>query len=274
MTYTAAEESVDNGSPIELYEFRYSNYVYYYTSGPDPVVRSNRTYTPIPISRTNINGSSEAQKQELRVRAPRTIEVAEWFRVAPPSEVVTLTIYRQHDTDVDGEFIVFWSGRVLNAEWTEDHRVEFMAESALTSMNRLGLKRRFGQSCPHEVYGQGCFANKNLHMVTATVTAVNGSTLATTAAHTEVDWYAGGYIEWDIPNSTAIEARAVWASTPDGVLTLSSFPVGLLPGMTIRAYAGCDHTLKACKTKFDNVINYGGFAFFPDKNPFGSNPVY
>ncbi len=56
--------------------------------------------------------------------------------------------------------------------------------------------------------------------------------------------------------------------------TLTNFPLGLVAGMTLKAYPGDDHTLATCATKFDNVANYGGFPYFPEKNPFGGSPVY
>jgi hypothetical protein len=57
-------------------------------------------------------------------------------------------------------------------------------------------------------------------------------------------------------------------------ITLFSFPVGLASGAEVRAYAGCNRTLDECKTRFDNVANFGGMPFIPTKNPFGSDPLY
>ncbi|MBQ3675664.1 MAG: phage BR0599 family protein, partial [Campylobacter sp.] len=35
----------------------------------------------------------------------------------------------------------------------------------------------------------------------------------------------------------------------------------------VYVYAGCDKTIKMCRDKFNNSINYGGFPFVPSKNP-------
>jgi hypothetical protein len=39
-------------------------------------------------------------------------------------------------------------------------------------------------------------------------------------------------------------------------------------GQEVDFFAGCDHLLATCITKFDNVDRYGGFPFIPEKNPF------
>ena len=41
-------------------------------------------------------------------------------------------------------------------------------------------------------------------------------------------------------------------------------------GTEVEVFAGCDHTIATCKTQFDIVVNYGGFAFVPTRNPFES----
>ena len=41
-------------------------------------------------------------------------------------------------------------------------------------------------------------------------------------------------------------------------------------GTSVEVFAGCDHSLATCKAQYDNVANYGGFAFVPLRNPFES----
>jgi uncharacterized phage protein (TIGR02218 family) len=272
MSYESIETSRDDARPVELYEFRYSGQIFYYTSGAEPIERDGRSYTPEPISRSEVVSSTEAAAQELSITAPATLAVADLFRVAPPSEVVSVTIYRHHRSDPASEFAVYWQGRVLGAEWA-GNEVTLSAESVQSSLSRLGLRRRYGAVCPHELYGPACRALRSHLLQTGVVSSISGSQIATTVVN-EAGWFAGGYIEWDIPNSPQSESRAVVSSTAEGVLLLSSFPRLLKPGLAIRAYPGCDHTLVACKTKFDNLDNFGGFPYFPQKNPFGSNPLY
>ncbi len=51
-------------------------------------------------------------------------------------------------------------------------------------------------------------------------------------------------------------------------------PYGLAVGVPVSVYPGCDHTLATCSAKFGNVARYGGFPYFPQKNPFGGDPIF
>jgi hypothetical protein len=39
----------------------------------------------------------------------------------------------------------------------------------------------------------------------------------------------------------------------------------------VTLYPGCAHTRTACKDKFNNLANFGGFPLIPSKNPFGNS---
>lgn len=68
--------------------------------------------------------------------------------------------------------------------------------------------------------------------------------------------------------------RLILSQSGDDVTLLLPFPETIV-GSTVVLLAGCDHSITTCDTKFNtpedtlsNVINYGGFAFVPNKNPF------
>ena len=54
-------------------------------------------------------------KSTLKVSMDIGTDLAELFRIYPPSSVVTLTIFEGHIDDPDGEFLAVWAGltRVL-----------------------------------------------------------------------------------------------------------------------------------------------------------------
>ena len=51
-----------------------------------------------------------------------------------------------------------------------------------------------------------------------------------------------------------------------------------IPGLDVEdafvAYAGCDHGPNTCRTKFGNIVNYGGLEFLSVANPYKSNIYY
>jgi len=64
------------------------------------------------------------------------------------------------------------------------------------------------------------------------------------------------------------------AQSGDDLQLLLPFPQSAV-GREVILFAGCDHTPEVCDDKFDtpedtdsNLINFGGFAFVPTRNPF------
>jgi len=57
-------------------------------------------------------------------------------------------------------------------------------------------------------------------------------------------------------------------------VTLTAAILGLAPGSTVTAFAGCDHTISTCDSKFNNRENFGGFPYFPSINPFAGGPIF
>ena len=83
-------------------------------------------------------------------------------------------------------------------------------------------------------------------------------------ANGEADgFYDGGFVFFSSIN----DYRLILSHVGNDLTLLLPFPSDAA-GETVRIFAGCDHTIATCKTKFDNVLNYGGFAFVPILNPF------
>lgn len=58
-----------------------------------------------------------------------------------------------------------------------------------------------------------------------------------------------------------------WKESGKTYLKLATWLPDLEIGDVVRARAGCRHTFKQCKEKFDNAKNFGGFSGIPNKNP-------
>lgn len=273
MSFLGIEKSIQLGSPVELYEFRYTGSAFYYTSAKSAITKGNTEYEPLPLKRSDIRATTELEKRDLTISGPRDWDVADLFRVAPPSDIVTVTVYRKHVTDSADEFVTMWQGRVLNASW-QGQTVELSCESAFSSTNRNLMRRKFGVACPYDLYGPGCRASKIAVRQLGTVSAVNGTVISTTVAGFDDHWFAGGYVSWTAAFSALKGYRAIHDSDTLGNLTLSARPDNMPTGTQIEAYPGCNHTVHDCAAKFNNLENYGGFPYFPHKNPFGGNPIF
>lgn len=271
MPYSTLETSLQDGRPIELYIFTINGVEYLYTSADQDVTLNSKTYiSDFPISRSALEHTVEAPRASIQIKTSRDLPVVGKFAIAPPSEVVAVTILRMHFGDT--EAIVLWMGRVLNVTWSTAE-AEIRCESVFSSLKRVGLRRMYQKSCPHVLYSTACGVNRASFGTAATITAISGLTLTIPAAANAANgYYLGGYIELTLPTGE-VERRAVKSHTGSAVEI--TFPInGLVAGNAATIYPGCPHTTSVCSSRFNNLLNYGGFPHIPQKNPFGGSPIY
>lgn len=271
MAFDTYETSVDSGEPAELYTFRRGAEQYHYTSADHDIIYSGTTYTAALLRRSSIDVSAEMQRNNIKIDTARDFEITDLFRIAPPADVITVTIQRMHE--IDGNPVTIWSGRILNAEWTQEG-AQLVAEPVYTSLKRVGLRKIYQKACPHVLYSGECGLNINTWRVLATITAINGLTLTIPVAAGYADsYFAGGFVEY-LPSGIGVYERRFIRSQTGSAVRITAPMLGLLVNSAVRLYPGCDHTTSTCSTKFSNLPNFGGFPFIPTKNPFGGSPIY
>lgn len=287
MTYAAFEESRDDGGPVQCFLFRYGTEAgeyYAYTAHTDDITIDHGgsfgeiTYVPVPIQRDGITSNGTLDKSSLKLGMDIGTDLSELFRVYPPSNVVTLTIYEGHIDDADSEFVVVWAGRVVTVS-REGGELVLSGEPVSTQMHRPGLRRHYQYGCPHQLYGTQCGASKAAATVSAVVASVSGSTVKLTAGW-EGSFTAAkflrGMLEWT-PSGSSTERRTIVRVSGD-TLTLSGIPKGLAAADDVDVVLGCNHKAFApsgdCEALHDNVINFGGQPWIPIKNVVNSNPYY
>lgn len=270
MTYDAIERSAESRKPVELYTFFRDYQTFRYTSADRVVTIGGADYQPWALSRSAIESSSEMARGNLKITAPRDLEVADMYRVSPPTIPVTFVLQQYHVAD--NATIVLWSGRVLTVEF-QGINAQIVLEPVYTSLRRIGLRRMYQRQCPHVLYGTACKVNRESYRLDGMVDAVSGLTVTMAAAALQPNgYYAGGFIEYPVELGI-IERRFITDHTGTQ-LTLSSPPTNLSLLSMIKVYPGCDHTINTCQSKFANTLNYGGMPYFTTKNPFGGSPLY
>lgn len=271
MTYDARERSASSGAPVEFFTFSRDFQAWRYTSADRAIDLPTGLYQPRAISRSGVEASQEVARSTLTITAPRDLEVADLYRLAPPTLPVMLTVQQYHDGD--GELIVVWTGRVVTVEWGTGGTVEISCEPIQSAVRRVGLRRAYQRGCAHVLYGPDCKVNATAYRIDATVDAVTDKTVSIGAAGTKPDaYFAGGFLEY-LDGSGVVERRFITDHTGPA-LTLSAAPAGLGPGAAVKLFPGCDHLLATCGDKFGNALNFGGMPYIPTKNPFGSDPIF
>lgn len=269
MTYATYENSVQRGTPVELYEFVQGTQRWNYASCAEPVIRLGQTFRPSSIKRDRIKQSTDVFKNGVRLTFPRDDEFAGQFLGFSPENVTAVTILRGHQDDPDNQFQVYWKGRVLSVRATES-QVELECEPIYTSIRRPGLRAKFEYGCRHVLYGRGCGVNRELYRHDGTVLSLSAS------LNVEVTGVAGmypdGYFTGGILVAPDGASRFIVAHA-GGVVTLSRPIRSLGGGQAVRLYPGCDHLRTTCNIKFNNLDNFGGFPWIPSRNPFDGSSI-
>lgn len=274
MTYSAIESSVQDGSPVLLYELSQPDTVWRFSNTPFDYVYNGNTWAASSISHSDVQQSSEMSKDGISLTFPVDDIFASQFISQSPDVVTTLTLFRGHHGDPDSEFNVYWKGRVTGSK-AGSKTVTLDCETVFTSLRRPGVRARYQRTCRHTLYGTRCGVNKDAYATPATCTAADLSSLSVTeAAGLPAGWLMGGMIQ-----------------SPSGVLRMITSHVGSTlklirpdqtlidylsenPTASVTLYPGCDHTdgPSGC-AKFSNIDNNGSFKFIPLKNPMGGSSI-
>lgn len=210
---------------------------------------------------------------------PRNVEVAEEFRVWPPTQVMTLIIRQGHlsDTDSPPEFLVCWSGKVLSVGREADECV-ITGEPISSSLRRPGLRRHYQLGCTHALYLQGeglCNANEAAATVSATVASKSGTSITLNSGWNGA-FAAAKFVEGKVKWTNAegqIEVRKI-LSVSGNTLSLGGLLRDLDVSDTISVILGCNHQMSDCEFLHNNIHNHGGCPWIPTKNPIGFRNQY
>lgn len=266
MSFASRETSRHHGQPIALFRFGFGNRIIGYTTSEKPVDFNGETYEPIAIERNAITQSGSLDKSMLNIRLPINSEIAELFRIFPPSDVVGVTIFQGHYDETD--FLAVFVGRVLSCG-RKGRTATLNCEPASTMMRRPGLRRRWQYACPHVLYGSQCRADRSAHTYVATVESIAAPSLIMSPGWQgplQTRNFENGMIEWDGANG--VEVRNILQVTDD-VLLLDGRMRDLSAGSTVRVLPGCAHNMADCQNVFNNILNFGGDPWIPIKNPIG-----
>ncbi len=264
MTYATEEASEDSGSPIELYKFVGTSTTFRYTSsGSDETFDDGggpEVYTAIPIRRTGVTVDPDGGSPQLTVTMSVVQDLAARyvFQIAPPD--LYLTVHRKH---AGSSFsVIQWEGDVMT--WSVDGgEVSFVIPNSLVSRVQEDLPRaRYQPYCNNVLFDDICTLTRTGHEQATTISSISGDgrtiNLASIGAFPN-DWAHGG----ELTHSTTGESRMIVNQTGAVVTILWPFSSDVAVSDNVVAYAGCDHTLSDCKTRFltSNVDNFNGMPF-------------
>lgn len=279
--YSNAENSTNEAAPVELYRFDYGLDTFCFTSSYDDYTHEGLTYKAEALSRTELDQSKEDQAGSITITVPADCPVARLFIAYLPAVPVTLRLYRMHRS-LDAVIIAF--AGTVNAAKFKDGACELVCQASTAALGRPVPATLFQSQCNRTLFSRtsdysaetgpgfaqtiGCNARRDAYEITATVVAIEGLTVSADAfASKPAGWLRGGYVK-----RASGEVR--WITNHGGVIATLVHPFADLEiGEVLLAYPGCDGSADTCRSKFNNIENFGGFDFMPTTNPFNSSLI-
>lgn len=265
MTFSAYEQSNDDGKPVGLYLFSWGNTQWGYNTAERTIVHDGISYEPLPIKEKAFV-QAPGRDPEFSVTVPSDTPVVSLFRGTPPSEPVVLIVRRIHFSEAEPESKIVWVAPISNV-LNEDQSVSEIV-SRHQGLRKGGLRLAWSRACPHFLYGTGCKVLKSLYAVSRTITDITGNVVTVDLSSPSAAYFDGGFIEWDADGMGTLERRTIEVETADKEYLLFGRSDGLTVGQSLTFYPGCNHTMEMCIERFDNQANHGGVKFMPGTSPF------
>jgi hypothetical protein len=255
---------------------------YHYTSADVPVSFAGEEYLPAIFTRSEIqSGGRETGDGDVDLTLPRDHAIARHFHYGTPQLPVALTLYALHrdnlTADGDGTYTVTDETEVRTLlDGAMGTRPRFRGNDctlafapAETLVDRTVPRYTCSRSCPWLLYDtHTCKASKATFALTGVaVGAVSGRvvTVPGLAAWAGSDAFKAKHGVL-IPPTGAQETITDVDVAAETVTLLNIIP-GLAPGDVVDILAGCDQTVDTCRTRFDNVVNFGGWDDMPVRSP-------
>lgn len=269
MTFDAQETSRESGEVIELYTFIFGLETFRFTSFQRDITWSGLAYTSTQISRGKTVSAIEDVSSQVTITTPIDNPVVQKFIATVPGTVGSVEILRAHLTDVAEETLVLFQGFVANVSLDGELEGKILCFPNTKIFNRTAPRFTYQSLCNHVLYDSRCKIARSAFLFTGIVSVVSGNDITVNGAGAvgAADHFVSGFASF--PASSSEDSRAILAQSSDVLTLLLPFSIPIL-GDNIDLFAGCDHGLSICDTKFANTINYGGFPYVPRKNPFNT----
>lgn len=266
-SFDTLETSVESSRPIELYEFVLGSTTYRYTSAEDTLTVGSEEFIPLAIARGPMEQGSDQATRTLVITMPSDNAFAEQYINVVPGERASVSLFR-YQRDESPAFatqVLLFKGLVQSVRFPEDGTVaEIAVRSIEAALNRNVPRFSYMGMCNHFLYDAACSVDPSAFNHIGSVTAVSGNDVTVTGAGASGFDFVGGYAR----PTGANDFRMVLAQSGDVLTLLLPFADSILGG-DLQVFAGCDHLIAGdCALVFDNVINFGGFGFVPNRNVF------
>lgn len=257
MSNIAVERSEESAEPIELYQIKLGNRMYYLTSNSEDIRLNAINYKAVHIKRDEIVHDLKLFDERIKITLPARSDTAREMLNYASEEESYLTILRTFKGT--NEYYTLWHGLIIQKNVDKEY-LSLMSFPTNYAFEKVGNRGRYSRTCRHVLYSKNCGLLKVNHFVTGAVEAHTNLTVKLNfAPNTNV---IGGIIEFPRLNIS----RMIIGFDGDRLVMLS--PVFGIQNMdVVKIYRGCNKTIEQC-AEYGNVENFGGYPFIPVKNIF------
>jgi uncharacterized phage protein (TIGR02218 family) len=265
-TFPDFEESAEGSEPIETYAFAVGSDAFNYTSADENLTIGVTLYQAETISHSAITEGGDRRNRTVTVKLPTTNSLAASFIEIPPGQTATVSIFRyQEDVLTPAQQVLVFKGVLENVRYVgEGQEAELIFKTIEAAVAGNMPRRTFTTTCNHLLYSPGCGVDPSTHVHDGNVSAVVGSVITVDGLNASGIDATGGYAQPD----GVTDFRLVIAQSGDDITVLLPFASDPT-GTTLRVFRGCDHLIDGdCAQVFDNVLNFDGFPYVPNRNVF------
>ncbi len=275
MTFEIAHESIEDSTPVYLYEFIVGDTYYRYTSGARTYNVDTFDYEPYPgIAHTAINNSGEDAKNSCTVTVDYDHPLSGWLRAYIPTQTITLII-KSYEI---GEAPTVFEFQGAYMKYTSRFPEFKMTFSPLDyTLNQGALQKSYALNCQHSQYDQFCGLITAPFKLSTTITAYTASTNIISVSPTSLngvaaDYYVGGFVE--LTGIYGKDKAWVVAQTEFTVEVDRQMP-SLVNGVVIDLIPSCKGSFDNCKNPalFNNKLRFLGAPHADKVNPFDGSGV-
>jgi len=178
-----------------------------------------------------------------------------------------MRVFSVNYNDPDTGEIKHKKGRLGEVRTAEQFFAEFRS---LTQLLQQTIGEVVSPDCRYDLGDARCIVNTSAITASSTVTSVaDRANFTDTTLGGADDYYRYGLVSWQTGNNAGLEME-VKQYTSGGVFELfQPMPYAIASSDVYNAVPGCNKTLSACISKFNNVVNFGGEPHVPGLNTIG-----
>lgn len=275
----------------EIYEFTRGDAKFYYTSSDKPIQDGDIIYHPITLKRSEIESSSDLEKNSIDITFALNSEFAQDCLRSALEENILVKVSKLQF----GNISTLWQGRVTAVK-PDGVEITLKCETDYTSLGRAGARYKYQRTCCHDLYGSGCKLDKSQWGIQTTVKSVDKLNVQLRDLAVDDNYFRLGMLQSSTGVNVAIESSsgqsvtlirrldtlADQVTTDEALLVYNTaksnyesnpnednqeaLDLAAQSVFFIIVYPGCMKSLTACH-RFNNTDNFLGFAYMPEDNP-------